>query len=353
MFVRVHSTERTYRFLQMKGIPTFRRGREAAEFKHCAMSIDQDRSDNAVRSGRGKGKTCCVIALEDLRPLCEIFLIEYIYIRGISAHWTLKVTIHRSFEDASIHDQAPNLPQRRLLEPFTVLHDTPHFEIVGSVSSAYCTSIAAQVSSMSPTMHACSYQIVQLWEKGHKEANRNDLRSAIKLHKIAFAQLHYFYFPRMLNMPDRGVLNPLTAYFAYATRLEIRANLAEYHHKLGEPKDAAFWACYHTPYEKNLFKTLWMATHAKLVYIAALSSLLLQNRKSAMAWICNGLQSVRPDVYKNEKVVQLRTQAWLLMRGAGEAEDLKLLRAIGALGCVNHWKRTAESGRILRFGPVV
>ena len=341
MFVRVHSTEKTYRFLQIKGIPTFRRGRKAAEFKHCAMSIDQDRSDNAVRSGSRKGKTCCVIASEDIRPLCEIFLIGNIYIPDISAHWTFKVTIHRSFEDSSIDDQAPNLPQRRLLEPFIVLHDTPNFEIVGSVSSAYCTSITAQVSSMSPTMGACLNQIIQLSDKGRKEANRKDLRSAVELHKFAFAQLHYFYFPRILALRDRGVLHPDIAHFAFVIRATIRANLAEYHYKLGEPEDALFWARYETLFERNLFNTDLMPIHARLVYIEQISSL-FRNRKKAGEMTGKWLKSVRPDVHQDKHLVQPRTQAWLRMRGAGEAEDLKLLRTLGALGSVDHWKRVCR-----------
>ena len=345
MLVRVRSTHESYDFLQMKGIPTFLRGLKAAEFPHCAMSIDQDRSDNAARSESHEGKTCFIIASEDIRPLCEIFLIEYVYVQKISAHWTLKVTIHRSFEDTSIDDQAPNLPQRRLLEPFTVLHDTPNFEIVGSVSSAYCTSIAAQVSSMSPTKMACFRQIVQLCEEGRKEANRNDLQGAIILHKSAFAQLHYFYFPRLLFLRHRRVLNTDMAHYAFVIRAIIRANLAEYHYKLGEHEDATFWARYNTPFDRNLFNTDLMETHARLIYIEALSSFLLHNREKAVELIFNGLKSVRPDVYQDKRVVRLRTQAWLLMRGAGEAEDMRLLRALGGLGCVNHWKRICRESQ--------
>ena len=330
MFVRLHTTYWTFRFLRIKGIPTFLRGRKAAKFKHCAMSIDQGRSDNPVRSENDKGKSCCIIALDDVRPLCEIFLANYVTIRDIPAHWTFKVTIHRSFEGSSIDDQAPNLPQRRLLEPFTVLHDIPEFEVVGSVSSAYCTSIAAQVSRMSPTMVTCYKGIAQLGDRGQKEADRNNFRESIALHKMAFARLHYFFLPRMTKMRDRGALLPGAESVTYRTRLNIRANLASLHYRLEEWEDAKFWASNWARYELEILKTLpWKLIHAKLVYIAAISSVLIDKREKALKWIYWGLKSVTPDIYQDREIFTLRKRAWWLMRGGGEAEDQRLRRALG------------------------
>ena len=343
MFVRLRTSHQTFRFLRIKGIPTFLQGRKAATFKHCAMSIDQDRSDIAVRSDSHKKKSCCVIALDDVRPLCEIFLTQYIKIHDIPAHWTFKVTILRSFESTSIDDAAPNLPQRRLLEPFTVLYDTPDFEIVGSVSSAYCTSIAAQVSRMSPTMKTCFNEILQMGHQGCKKASRNDRRGAIQLHKMAFAQLYYFFSPRMFKLRDRGVLHPQGEYFAQAARLKIRANLAIFHYRLKEFEDASFWACYHAPHETYHLRTLyWMRIHAQMTYIAAISNVLLDNRKEAVEMIYWGLTSMPQDVYQYEEIANLRIRAWSLMRGAGEAQDLSLLRVLGVSGCVDHWKQLAR-----------
>ena len=330
MFVRLHTTYWTLRFLRIKGIPTFLKGRKAAKFKHCAMSINQDRSDNPVRSENHKGKSCCIIALDDVRPLCEIFLANYVTIHDIPAHWTFKVTIHRSYEGTSIDDQAPNLPQRRLLEPFTVLHDIPEFEIVGSVSSAYCTRIAAQVSRMSPTMAMCFKGIAQLGYRGQKEADRNNFRGAIALNKMAFAQLHYFFLPRIFKLRDQGALRPRAEYVTYRIRLNIRANLAILHYRLEEWEDAAFWACNLPRYELDLLKMLrWKPTHAILVYIAAISCVLIDKREKALEWIHWGLKSMPQDVYQDRVIATLRRRAWLLMRGGGEAEDQRLLGAFG------------------------
>ena len=341
MFVRVRSTHESFHFLlETKGIPTFLQDRQAETFEHCAMSIDQDRSDNAVRSESHEGKSCCVIASDDVRRLCMIFLVEYINIKDIPAHWTFKVTIHRTFEDTSIDDQTPNLPQRRLLEPFTILHGTPDFEIVGSVSSAYCTSIAAHVSRMSPTAEVFFDGIFELWEKGCKAWWEDDPSGAIKFHKIAFAHLHYFYFPRMFRIQDQGALHPHTEYVAYAARLNIRSNLANLHFSLKRFEDASFWACFGALYEWEKMKTLdWTQVRAELIYVAAISSVLLHDRKKAVEIICGGLKSMRTDVYQDKELVKYRKNAWLLMRGGGEAEDLRLLQALGVSGWNDHWNQ--------------
>ena len=293
------------------------------------MSIDQGRSDSAVRSESHKEKSCCVIALDDVRPLCEIFQTQQFKIHDTGAHWTFKVTILRSFE-GSMDDPDLNKPQRRLLEPFNVLYDIPDFEIVGSVSSACCTSIAAHVSRMSPTMETCFNEILQLGHKGCKKANRNDLRGAIQLHKMAFAQFYYFYYPRMYKLIIRRVLHQDTECVAHETRLKIRANLAVFHYRLEEWEDASFWACFHGPNEMYFLGTLsWMRIHAQMTYIAAISYVLLHNRKKALEEIYWGLTSMTKDVYNYIDIFELRSRAWLLMRGAGEAEDLRLLRVLG------------------------
>ena len=349
MFVRVRSTHESFHFLlESKGIPIFLQDRQAETFEHCAMSIDQDRSDNAVRSESHEGKSCCVIASDDVRWLCVIFLVEYINIKDMPAHWTFKVTVHRRFEDTSIDDQAPNLPQRRLLEPFTVLHETPHFEIVGSVSSAYCTSIAAHVSRMCPTVKTFFDGFFLLWGKGRKAWSEADLRGAVIFHKMAFAQLQYFYFPPMFKMQDRGAFYPRRDYYAYAARLKIREDLAILHFRLKEFEDAIFWACYGVLYEKEKMITLyWTQVHAKLVYVAAISTVLLHDRKKAVEMICSGLESIRPDVYQHQELVKFRKHAWLLMRGAGEAEDLRLLRALGVSGWTDDWNQIC---RVWKYG---
>ena len=76
-----------------------------------------------------------------------------------------------------LQSKTPDLTslQRPLLEPFTVPHSVPHFEIAGPTNTKHRASIAAQVSRMAPTVGECFDKVIELSDKGHKERRRKDL----------------------------------------------------------------------------------------------------------------------------------------------------------------------------------
>ena len=302
--------------MNYKGIPHFLESRQAETFEHCAMSIDFDHQDTAVRLR----SLCYVIALNDVRLLCESFMIVRNFVPDIFTCYMFRVTVYRKFDDISGNDRAPTLLQHRLLDAFTVLHGAPHFEIVGPVSSTYCSKIAAQVSRVVPPVEECFAEIVELWRAGRREFDRHDLRSAVKLYKMAYAQLMYSYFPRTVMRRNWAALHPGTERVALASEVLSRAQVAFLHFSLEEFDDAYFWASSPPLNDRITDMFGWERLQAKVVYLRALASVRLGNRQRGVKELCDGLGFVMKEVYRYKCLVNWRGCACRRLGLGGGAE---------------------------------
>lgn len=169
--------------MKLKCIPTLLGGRQAKTFNHCAMSVNLDRQNTAVDINSQWHKPCYIITSDDIRRLCQSFLICHIFRSDTYGYFKFRVTVHRVSDDSLSHNPSPGSPQRRLLEPFTVLHSVPHFKIAGFASSKYCASIAARVSRMAPPVESCFDQVIELRDKCRESSDRKDFKGAVKVYK--------------------------------------------------------------------------------------------------------------------------------------------------------------------------
>ena len=216
-------------------------------------------------------KPCYVIASDDIRLLCQTF-IHHIFMSDIYRHIKFRVTVHRLFDDTLSHNLSPSSPQRRLLEPFTVLHRVPRFEIAGSANMKYCASIAARVSRTAPPVEHCFDRVIELRDKGRESVGRNDLKSAVIFYKKAVSKHIYSYIPRTIQKHDWVKLHPQQFQTAIDTRCTLLADLAFLHYRLEEFEDAHFWAQNARTYGCTSGTLQAEMLYAKLVYLQAMAS---------------------------------------------------------------------------------
>lgn len=312
--------------MTVKGIPTFLEGRNAETFKHCSMSVDFERLNTSPRVKSQENKPCYVIASTDVKLLCETFLIQHIVISGVFQHYVFRITIHRMFDDMLSKIPAEKSPQRRLLEPFTVLYGIPHFRIAGPANTEYCAGIVAQVSRIGPTIGEYFNQVIELRDKGHENLSRNDVKGAIKSYKMAYSLLISRCLRRNVVGPDwTGFYSGLQG-AVVDMYLALAANLAFSHFSLDEWGDANFWACDATrwgPRRGTLQRENW---YAKLVYLKAIASARLGKKPQAVEELCEGLKPVPRESYKDKKLIAMRREARFQIKGLG---GIRVLKAMG------------------------
>ena len=247
MLVCVRSaTENLAPVMKIKGIPILQKGRDAEKFaegfQHCAMSVAFDYQESAFHR-KVNHKTCYIIASDDLQLLCESLFIHYCHPNLYFHLYKFLITIHRDFAGPQFHNKIPSLAQRRLLEPFTVLHSVPNFysvpnfQIVCPAHRAYCDSIIARVSRRAPTASEYIDRIGELTNVGHvKVAVDNDPKGAIEAYKMAFSEL--MYAPGVgaysCSRKQRGLLSSLY--------IELLMDIANSYRSLREYEEALSWA---------------------------------------------------------------------------------------------------------------
>lgn len=327
LFVRVSSTNFGFgRIMNMKGIPFVLEGRKASTSKHCAMSVEFDHLNTAMRSKSQEDKSCYVIASEDLELLCQSLLIQDTIIGKVFQRHEFKIIIYRMLDDMLSKVPAQNSPQRRLLEPFTVLHGVPHIKIVGPANTEYCASITAQVSRMGPTIGQCFKNVIELTNKGHEHLNQNDLEGAIEVYKMAFSQLVSTCL-RSRYADGRGLApHPILHNAVVDADLILLSNLAFLHYRLDRLGDAHFWACEATKFDPS---SGWMQHDnyfAKLVYLKAIASTRLGKHQQAVEELCEGLRLVVREAYKDKRLLAMRREARHEIKGLG---GIRLLKAMG------------------------
>ena len=327
LFVRVRSTHKNLgRLINLKGIPILLEGRKAETFKHCAMSVDLDRLNTPLGVKSQKENLCYIIASDDVQLLCQSFLIQHTVISGIFKHCQFKVTIHCMLDDMLSKNPAQTSPQRRLLEPFTLLHSVPRFKIAGPANTEYCASIAAQVSRMAPTVDEEFNNVIELRDKGHEHLGRDDLEGAVRFYRTAFSHLLSTCLRHKTVGTDWTKFYPGLPGAIMTMWLTLVANLTLLHCRLGEWEEAHIWACFATRYDprQNLMKR--GNFHAKLVYLKAMSSARLSKHPQAVEELCEGLKFVTKEAYKDKQLLAMRREVRFEVKGRG---GIRLLKAMG------------------------
>ena len=324
MFVRVRIADGNLgHLMKLKCIPSFLEGRKAETFKHCG------RQNTGGEMNCPGGKPCYVIASDDIRLLCQSLLIHPIFMSDIYGHLMFRITVHRLFDDTLSHNVSPSSPQRRLLEPFTVLHSVPRFEIAGSVNSKYCASIATRVSRAAPPVEKCFDQVLESRDKGRESVGRNDLKGAVKVYKMAISQLIYSYIPRTVQDHEWARLHPQQCQTAIDTRFTLLADLALLHYRLEELEDAHFWARTASSYGHTSGTLQSEMLYAKLVYLQAMASTRLGDHQQGADELRSGLRLVRKAVYEDDELVQWRMQARTQIWGGWGEGTVTLFEAMG------------------------
>lgn len=261
-------------------------------------------------------------------------MLDSVYRSNISEQSKFTVTVHRNLQGALSDDPAPNSPQRRLLEPLTLLYGAPHFEFASFVNEKYCARIAVRVSCTAPTIKECLDEVFQLMHKGEGDIDRNHLRSAVDILKMAYSQLVYFYIPRTTKRSSWVAHHPERErrVLLMVIRTRIGGELASLHYTLEQLEDAHFWALDHihtihcVPSRDTLH---WDILHAKAVYLQAMASARSGNHQQGVDELCSGLEDVRREVYEDKELVQWRMEAKAQIKGRDEGDRVRLLRAMG------------------------
>ena len=324
MFVRVRSTDaQLTHLIKLKGIQTFQKGRQVEMFIYCAMSVYLVPPGATIMSEGLDEHPGYVIVSDDVQLLCESFLIQRICRHNAFSQYKFLVTVHRAYDDA------PSLPQRRLLEPFTVLYNSLNFEIVGSVSPEYGANVVARVSRPSPTMEERFDEIADLQRKGRRHFIRKDFEGAMECYRIAYAQLNYSIVPRMVLRPDWVALHPDKKNKAYITRLALRYDLAASNFQVREFNEARYWIYHPRLLDWQLRPWNWEPLRVSVVYLRAAASAFLGESQRGVRELWFGLGSVRPEVYEVEVVSYWRDLARSVIRGATEYDDQRILTLMG------------------------
>lgn len=329
LFVRVRSAIKNLRgLMDIKGIPVFLEGRKAESCRHCAMSVDFDRLNTRSRTKNQDDKPCYVIAASDVELLCQSLLFEHMVVQNnILNIGEFKVTIHRMCDDMLSKIPARNSPQRRLLEPFTVLHSVPHFKIAGPANTEYCASIAARVSRTGPTAGEYFNKVIELRDKGLNHLNRNDLQGAVKLIKSAYSQLITTCVRRKAVEPESAGFHPELIGAIVDTSTTLVAHLVFLHYRLDDMDDTHYWACNALQYgSRRSMTTRRENLYAKLVYLKAIASARMGRQARAVEDLCEGLKAVTRDAYKDRELVAMRREARYRIKGLG---GIRVLKAMG------------------------
>lgn len=148
-------------------------GRRAKNFKESAMSITISQDENNRKESFYE-----IYACDDLHLLCRGFL-ACVLASDISAGHDLAslrslsfaVSIHGSSEGQiyGLRDSTPSASSkpRRLLEPFTKLHNIDRFSITGPVKRQYKAYIKKQVARPAPSLESAITTIMALKDEGN------------------------------------------------------------------------------------------------------------------------------------------------------------------------------------------
>ena len=296
--------------MNTRGIPILLEGRRAENSKHCAMSVDFHHLDTTHRLKSQKHWPSYIIVSDDLRLLCQGLLIEHTHDHGFKLY-EFQVNIHRASDDMLSQYPARNSPQRRLLEPFTVLHNVSHIKIAGPVNERYGASIAARMSGLGPTLTQYLNQVTEVTQKGHEHFDQNDLKRAMQAYKMAYSLLVSTCLrPKDIEInwigfePEHSILD------LYVILMRCRAFV---HFELDELEDARIWAydvLQHGPLRTG---TEYQSSNARLVYIAAIVSARSGDRLRAVIELWHGWTYLCRDIYKDTRLVELRREALSLV----------------------------------------
>lgn len=327
LFVRVRSTKKNLgRLMNLKGIHVFLEGRKAETFKHCAMSVNFDRLNTALRIKSQEDEPCYVIASTDLQLLCQSLLIQHTVIGSVFKHYEFRVTIHRMCDDMLSKTPAQTSSQRRLLEPFTVLHGVSHFAITGPANTEYCASIIEQVSRMAPAVEECFSSAIELRDKGHEYVLQNDLEGAVKVYELAFSQLITTCLRCRLAGTEWLALHPELPGAIVDTYLTLVVRLAFTSYRLDAFEDVHLWACDATRFDPNGRAMGRENSYAKLVYLKATASARLGRHPQAVEELCEGLKLVTKEAYRDKQLLAMRREMRYQIKGLG---GIRLLKAMG------------------------
>lgn len=288
------------------------------------MSAELD-LDPTIRTKRTEEKQVYILASDDLRLFCHGLLVQQYIFSDQLQYLAFKITVHRMFDDMLTSNPAQPSAQRRLLEPFTVLHSIPQFKITGTANLEYCAKVAAKMSRVPPTTKESQAKVLELRDKGHEYARQSDLRSAIETYKMAIRLLLTTCYGPKIADPDEDP-DKWQHSLGY-TFLGLKGNLAGSHYGLGEFEEAHFWACQAIiPFKSKYGKPkLYEAFYAKLVYLKAIASARLDKRSQAVEELCEGLKHVTKEVYKDEQLVAMRCYARYQIDVSGSSTVFKAM----------------------------
>ena len=308
------------------GVPIILPESRSKSFKHCAMSAELIHLDSNISIQRTEEIQVYIIASDDLRLFCYGLVLQHSTLgECLHQYLAFKIIVHRMFDDMLTSNPARLSAQRRLLEPFTLLHSISQFEITGTANLEYCAKISAKVSCVCPTQKEFLSKVLKLRDKGHEYARQSDLRSAIEIYKMAISLLLTIcYGPKIT---DVGEYFDKWQHNLEYTYLNIEGNLAISHYRLHEFEEAHFWACRATiPVDSKHGKPKRFENcYAKLVYLKAIASTLLDKRPQAVEELCEGLKHVRKEVYKDQKLVVMRRYARYQIDVLGSITVLKAM----------------------------
>ena len=329
IFVRVRCTHHHFEgLMDLRGIPGILKGRRAECFRHCSMSVEIDRLNNV--SGLRTRAVCWIVALDDLQLLCHALLYHHhIALGSLFQHYEFSVTVHRLFDYMLNKTPKGSSGLRRLLEPFTVLHSVPHFNIAGPVDISLCANIAAQVSRRAPTLEEWFDSGVALREKSYEQCRQKDFKGAAETCRMAVSHLVSSCSRDTVAGIEWTTLSPELQAAINDTYIDVIAHLALAYYNLQSHEDAHFWSWFATEAIPRNSTMKSMNLYAKLVYLKALSTAHLGYVDRAVGELCEGLSVVGKEVYDGDKELGWwREEAKARLKSRG---GLRLLRAMGCL----------------------
>ena len=325
VFVRVYCTHESFEgLMDLKGIPGILKGHKAESFKHCTMSVDLDRLNNTS----GLRATCWIIALDDLQLLCHVLLYyHYITYGSLFQHYEFRITVHRLFDYMLNPPSTGSSFARRLLEPFTVLHSVPHFEIAGPINGEYCANIVAQVYRRAPTLKEWFDSGIALREKSFEQLRQANFKGAAETSRMAISHFTSSCSRDTVAGTEWTTLSPDQQIAINDAYVDVVANLALACYNLENCEDAHFWAWFATEAIPRNSTMRRMGLYTQLVYMKATVVAYSGHKAYAVEELCEGLKVVDTEIYEEHKELDWwRQEVKARLQSEG---GLRLLSAMG------------------------
>ena len=288
--------------MDLKGIPGILKGRKAESFKHCAMSVDLDRLNNASGLKLWRREICWIIALDDLQLLCHVLLYHRcIAYDSFFQHYEFRITVHRLFDYMLNPPSTGSSFARRLLEPFTVLHSVPNFQIAGPINKEYCANIVAQVSRRAPTLEEWFDVGIALREKSFEQLRQQNFKGAAETSRMAVSHFTSSCSREAVAGTEWMTLSPDEQATINDSYVDVIVNLALAYYSLENCEDAHFWAWFATEATPRNSTMRRMNLYVQLVYLKAMVAAHLGHEEYAVEELCEGLKVVDTEIYEKHK----------------------------------------------------